>query len=55
MRTGPNIAFVVAFIECSNQTVRDHENERMQIIQATLGFAERIVADFDYSVFRKAA
>lgn len=33
----------------------DHQKERMQIIQGTPGFAQHVVADFDYSVFRKAA
>ncbi|MEZ2310768.1 DEAD/DEAH box helicase [Paraburkholderia sp. RCC_158] len=52
---GPNVAFVVDFIEAANTTLRDHQVERMQIIQNTPGFAEHIVGDFDYSVFRKAA
>ncbi|MFM0283958.1 helicase-related protein [Paraburkholderia sediminicola] len=54
-KNGPNIAFVVDFIEAANSTLRDHQNERMGIIQSTPGFAEHIVGDFDYSVFRKAA
>jgi superfamily II DNA or RNA helicase len=52
---GPNIAFVVDYGEAINSTLRDHMKERMQIIMGTPGFAENIVADFDYSVFRKAA
>ncbi|MGF6639490.1 hypothetical protein OKW35_004698 [Paraburkholderia sp. MM5477-R1] len=31
-----------------------HRNERMAIVKGTPGFAERRVADFDYSMFRKA-
>jgi superfamily II DNA or RNA helicase len=52
---GPNIAYVVDFIEAVNSTLRDHQKERMDIIRNTPGFADNIVADFDYSVFRKAA
>jgi superfamily II DNA or RNA helicase len=54
-KKGPNVAFVVDFIEAANSTLRDHQNERMSIIQGTPGFAENIVADFDYSVFKMAA
>jgi superfamily II DNA or RNA helicase len=52
---GPNVAFVVDFIEAANTTLRDHQNERLAIVRGTPGFAENIVADFDYSIFKKAA
>jgi superfamily II DNA or RNA helicase len=52
---GPNVAFVVDFIEAANTTLRDHQNDRISIIRSTPGFAENIVSDFDYSQFRKAA
>jgi hypothetical protein len=35
--------------------LRDHQVEHTQIIQSRPGFAEHIVTDSDYSVFRKAA
>jgi superfamily II DNA or RNA helicase len=54
-KNGPNIAFVVDYQEAVNSTLRDHQKERMSIIANTPGFAENIVQDFDYSVFRKAA
>jgi len=54
-KAGPNVAFVVDFIEAANTTLRDHQNERISIIRGTPGFAENIVNDFDYSQFRKAA
>jgi superfamily II DNA or RNA helicase len=54
-KKGPNVAFVVDFIEAANSTLRDHQNERLSIIQSTPGFAENIVSDFDYSIFREAA
>jgi superfamily II DNA or RNA helicase len=54
--SGPNVAFVADFVEAINNTLRDHQKERLQIVQTTPGFGERIVADFDYAVFaRKAA
>lgn len=52
---GPNIAFVVDFIEAANNALRDHQNERISIIRSTPGLADNIVADFDYGVFKKAA
>jgi superfamily II DNA or RNA helicase len=52
---GPNIAYVVDFIEAVNSTLRDHQKDRMDIIRNTPGFADNIVADFDYSMFGKAA
>ncbi|KVH64529.1 hypothetical protein WS89_04400 [Burkholderia sp. MSMB1072] len=54
-KLGPNVAFVVDFVEANNQTLRDHQNERIAIIKNTPGFGENIVADFDYSAFKKAA
>ena len=53
--SGPNVAFVADFVEAINNTLRDHQKERLQIVQSTPGFGERIVADFDYSVFAKKA
>jgi superfamily II DNA or RNA helicase len=52
---GPNVFFVVDFVEAANTTLRDHQKDRLAIIQGTPGFAENIVRDFDYSIFRKAA
>jgi superfamily II DNA or RNA helicase len=52
---GPNVAFVVDFIEAANTTLRDHQNERISIIRSTPGFAENILSDFDYSRFKRAA
>jgi superfamily II DNA or RNA helicase len=54
-KVGPNVAYVIDFIEAINNTLRDHQKERLQIVQSTPGFAEHIVADFDYEIFRKAA
>ncbi|MDP9155292.1 MAG: DEAD/DEAH box helicase family protein [Pseudomonadota bacterium] len=54
-KSGPNVAFVLDFIEAANTTLRDHQNERISIIRNTPGFAENIVGDFDYRAFARAA
>lgn len=54
-KRGPNVFFVVDFIEAANNTLRDHQNERIAIIKGTPGFAENIVNDFDYDIFKLAA
>jgi len=54
-KAGPNVAFIVDFTDPLNHHLKDHARERRQIIETTPGFAEGIVTDFDYSVFKKAA
>lgn len=49
-KSGPNVAFVVDFIDTSNNHLRKHSVERLAIVQNTPGFSENIIygpADFD--------
>jgi superfamily II DNA or RNA helicase len=59
-KTGPNVAFIVDFMDELNSHLRDHARQRRQIVEATPGFAENILAprkDFPWQLFsaRKAA
>lgn len=57
-KSGPNVALVVDFIEATNNHLIDHQRQRKAIINATPGFAEGIVNDFDYAALgftRRAA
>lgn len=44
----PNVAFIVDVYDEHNNHLRGHSAERQEIIKSTPGFAENIVADFDY-------
>lgn len=46
---GPNVCFVVDFDDVWNNHTRGHSRERRRIIEATPGFAERIVPFFDFA------
>lgn len=49
-KSGPNVAFVVDFIDTSNNHLRKHSMERLAIVQNTPGFAENVIygpSDFD--------
>lgn len=55
---GPNVCFVVDFVDTVNNHLRDHGRERRQIIASTPGFAEGAVSEFPYTELgfvRKAA
>lgn len=54
-KTGPNVCFVVDFMDDGNKYLIRHSNERRRIVQDTPGFGENIVPDFDYSIFIKEA
>lgn len=47
-KNGPNVAFVVDFADAHNSHLRDHYLTRRGIVEDTKGFAENIVADFDF-------
>ncbi|CAO3459701.1 Putative helicase [Azospirillum argentinense] len=50
-KTGPNVAFVVDFLDPHNAHLRGHARQRLEIVTSTPGFAERLLApgvDFDY-------
>jgi superfamily II DNA or RNA helicase len=53
-KQGPNVAFILDFIDSENEHLREHAKQRRAIVQQTPGFAEGILApgqDFDYSIF----
>lgn len=54
-KAGPNVCFVVDFTDQYNKHLAMHARERHRIVVETPGFAEGVVADFDYSVFREKA
>lgn len=57
-KVGPNVAFIVDFEDSLNNHLRGHYTQRRAIIDSTPGFAENVVADFDYTGLgfeRKAA
>jgi superfamily II DNA or RNA helicase len=59
-KLGPNVAFVVDFMDELNSHLRDHARQRRAIIEGTPGFAENILPpkkDFPWHLFsvRKAA
>lgn len=47
-KKGPNICFVVLFIDNWNNHTNSHSMECMRIIKDTPGFVENIVSEFDY-------
>lgn len=47
-KKGPNVAFVVDFSDHFNKILKEHAMQRLEVIKQTPGFAEGIVADFDY-------
>lgn len=46
-KSGPNITFIIDYSINMNNTLRDHANQRYNIIRKTPGFVEGIVADND--------
>ncbi|WP_051331781.1 Hint domain-containing homing endonuclease [Methylocaldum szegediense] len=55
-KNGPNVAFILDFVDSENEHLRNHGKQRRAIVQQTPGFAEGILApgqDFDYSIFGK--
>lgn len=47
-KSGPNVAFILDFEDRHNVHLIKHSRERRRIVESTPGFAENIVADFDY-------
>jgi superfamily II DNA or RNA helicase len=45
---GPNVCFVVDFVDPVNNHLRQHARERRLIIDTTPGFVEGVVSDFPY-------
>ena len=56
-KVGPNVAFVIDFSDHFNKTLKEHAQQRAEIIKQTPGFVEGMVTDFDFSAlgFNKAA
>lgn len=57
-KSGPNITFIADYSINMNNTLRDHANQRYNIIRKTPGFVEGILADndnFPWHEFEKAA
>lgn len=55
-KAGPNVAFVVDFLDEYNSHTRDHARQRRYIVEKTEGFGENILSgndDFDYTIFKK--
>jgi superfamily II DNA or RNA helicase len=57
---GPNVAFVVDFMDLANDHLRGHYQQRRAIVEGTKGFGENVIpdgAEFDYEAlgFKKAA
>lgn len=51
-KTGPNVAFIVDFIDRSNGHLKGHSMERLAIVQNTPGFSENVIyapQDFDFA------
>lgn len=48
-KRGPNAAFVVDFADDHNTYLKEHMLQRRAIIESTPGFAENIVADFNFA------
>lgn len=48
-KVGPNVAFIVDFQDAHNDHLRKHYLQRRSIVEATPGFAENIVDDFDFA------
>jgi superfamily II DNA or RNA helicase len=47
-KSGPNVAFIIDFTDSLNSTLRGHGRQRRQIVEATPGFVEGIVPEFEY-------
>jgi superfamily II DNA or RNA helicase len=47
-KDGPNVCFIVDFVDPVNNHLRSHSQERRRLIDTTPGFAEGVVQDFDY-------
>jgi superfamily II DNA or RNA helicase len=45
---GPNVCFIVDFVDPVNNHLRQHARDRRQIIETTPGFVEGVVSDFPY-------
>lgn len=45
----PNVAFIVDAADDHNTHLKGHYLQRRQIVESTPGFAENVVADFDYT------
>lgn len=59
-KLGPNVAFVVDFMDTSNDHLRGHYIQRRAIVEGTKGFGENVIADgaeFPYEAlgFKKVA
>lgn len=55
-KKGPNVAFILDFMDFGNDHLRDHYRQRRAIIEATPGFAENILpdnTDFDWEMFER--
>jgi len=55
-KKGPNIAFVVDFVDGHNTHTKGHARQRRYIVENTVGFGENILAegvDFSYDIFKK--
>lgn len=48
-KIGPNVAFIIDVYDELNNHLKAHAGERQAIIKGTPGFAENIVADFDFA------
>jgi len=54
-KTGPNVAFIVDFVDKHNSHTRDHAGQRRYIVESTEGFGENILPegkDFNYNAFK---
>jgi len=53
-KVGPNVAFIVDFVDRHNTHTREHAAQRRYIVENTEGFGERILSkgsEFNYSLF----
>ncbi|SER26553.1 Superfamily II DNA or RNA helicase [Faunimonas pinastri] len=48
----PNVAFIADYSSNVNITLRDHTRQRRAVVDSTPGFAENVVIDFDWSIFK---
>lgn len=57
-KSGPNVAFIIDFVDEGNQHLRDHARQRRAIIESTPGFVENILEpgkDFPWKLFEEKA
>lgn len=47
-KSGPNVCFIMDFVDPVNNHLREHSRERRLIVDTTPGFAEGVVSDFPY-------